>query len=186
MYIGKMHDGIMCNTILKFSFFSSVVTVTKAVAPEPYPFLTLLFCCSTCIMPGLQLARLACPSPSPGICSNSCPLSQWCHPTILSSVTHFSSCPQSFPASGSSPMSWLFVSGGQSIGASISISVLPKNTQQLISFRIDLLDLLTVQGILKRLLQHHSSKESILQCSAFFIIQFSYPYMTTGKTIALL
>ena len=77
----------------------------------------------------LQHARLPCPSPSPKACSNSCPLSQWCHPTILSSVTPFSSCPQSFPTSGSLPVSWLFASGGQSIGASASVSVPPMNIQ---------------------------------------------------------
>ena len=73
--------------------------------------------------------RLSCPSLSPGACSNSCPLSQWCHPTISSSVTPFSSCPQSFSASGSFPMGWLFASSGQSIVASTSISVLPMNIQ---------------------------------------------------------
>ena len=77
----------------------------------------------------LQHSRIPCPSPSPGVCSNSCPLSQWCHPTISSSVTPFSSCPQSFPASRSFPMSWLFVSGGQSVGASASGSVFPMNIQ---------------------------------------------------------
>ena len=76
---------------------------------------------------GLQHARLPCPSPSPRVCPDSCPLSQWCHPTISSSVTLFSSCPQSLPASGSFPKSWLFASGGQSLGA--SASVLPKNIQ---------------------------------------------------------
>ena len=76
---------------------------------------------------GLQLARLPCPSPSPGACSNSCSLSWWCYPTISSSVSPFSSCPQSFPASGSFPMSWLFIPGSQSIGA--SASVFPMNIQ---------------------------------------------------------
>ena len=76
-----------------------------------------------------QYARPPCPSPTPGVYSNPCPLSQWCHPTISSSVIHFSSCPQSFPASGSFPMSQLFTSGGQSIGVSASTSVLPTNTQ---------------------------------------------------------
>ena len=90
--------------------------------------LLLLFSCS--LQPhGLQHARLFCPSPSPGACSNSCPLSQWCHPTILSSVVPFSSCLQSFPASGSFLISWLFASGGQSTGASVSASILLKNTQ---------------------------------------------------------
>ena len=78
---------------------------------------------------GLQHTRLPCPSPTPRACSNSCPLSRWCHPTISSSVIPCSSCLQSFPASGSSQMSQLFPSGGQSTGVSASISVLPINTQ---------------------------------------------------------
>ena len=78
---------------------------------------------------GLQPARPPCPSPTPGAYSNSCPLSQWCHPTISSSVVPSSSCPQSFPASGSFPTSQLFAWGGQSIGVSASASVLPMNTQ---------------------------------------------------------
>ena len=78
---------------------------------------------------GLQHSRLPCPSPTLRVCSNSCPLSLWCHPTISSSVTPFSSCPQSFPASGSFPMSQLFTSGGQSITTSTSASVLPMNIQ---------------------------------------------------------
>ena len=94
------------------------------------------------------------------------------------------SCLQSFPASGSFQMSQLFASGGQSIGVSASASVLPMNIQ-LISFRIDWFDLLTVQGTLKSLLQHHSSKASIFQHSTFFIVQVSHPYITTGKTIAV-
>ena len=89
--------------------------------------------------------------------------SWWCHPTISSSVVPFSSCPQSFPASGSFQMSQLFASGGQSIGVSASTSVLPMN-KGLISLRMDWLDLLAVQGTLKSLLQHHSSKASILWC----------------------
>ena len=82
-------------------------------------------------------------------------------------------------------MSQLFTSGGQSIGVSASTSVLPMNTEGLISFSMDWLDLLAVQGTLKSLLQHHGSKASILGRSAFFIVQLSHPYMTTGKTIAL-
>ena len=78
---------------------------------------------------GLQHIRLPCPSPSPGACSNSCPLSRWCHPTISSSVIPFSSCLQSFPASRFFPMSQLFASGGESIGVSASASVLPMNIQ---------------------------------------------------------
>ena len=76
-----------------------------------------------------QYARLPCPSPTPGVYSNSCPLSQWCHPTISSSIVHFSSHPKSFPASGSFQMSWSFASGGQNIGVSASASVLPMNIQ---------------------------------------------------------
>ena len=78
---------------------------------------------------GLQHARPPCPSPTSGVYPNSCPLSRWCYPTISSSVVHFSSCPQSFSASGSFQMSQLFTSGGQSIGVSASTSVLPMNTQ---------------------------------------------------------
>ena len=100
---------------------------------------------------------------------------------ISSSVTPFSSCLQSLPASGSLLMSWLFTSGGQRIGALASASVLPMNIQE-ISFRTDLL---AVQGTLKSLLQHHSSKASILQHSAFFMVQLLHLYTTAGKTIAL-
>ena len=120
---------------------------------------------------GLQRAKLPCPSLFPKVCSNSYPLSPWCHPTISFSVNPFSSCLQSFPASGSFSMGWLLASGSQSIGA--LASVLPVNIQEeysvLISFRIDWFDLLAVQGTLKTLLQHHNSQVSILQCSAFFI-----------------
>ena len=132
---------------------------------------------------GLQHTRPPCPSPNSGAYSNSCPSSWWCHPTISSSVVPFSSCLQSFLASGSFPMSQFFASGGQSIV--VSASALPMNYSELISFRMDWLDLLAVQGTLKSLLQHHSSKASILRHSAFFTAQLSYPYMTTGKTIAL-
>ena len=93
---------------------------------------------------GLQHARLSCPSLSPGVCSNSCPLSRWCHPTISSSVVPFSSCLLYFPASGSFPMCRPFASGGQSIRASASALVLPMNTQGwfplwLIAFRCSLM-----------------------------------------------
>ena len=97
----------------------------------------------------------------------------------------FSSRLQSFPALRSLPMSQVFASGGQSIGVSASTSVPPMNHPGLITFRMDWLDLFAVQGTLKSLLQHHSSKASILQRSAFIIVQLSHPYMTTGKTIAL-
>ena len=93
---------------------------------------------------GLQHARLPCPSPSPGVCSNSCPLSWWCYPTISSSVVPFSSCLQSFLALGSFKMSWLFTSGGQSIGASASASVLPMNIQGW--FPLGLIGLISLQS----------------------------------------
>ena len=133
---------------------------------------------------GLQQARPRCPSPTPGIYPNSCLLSQRCHPTISSSVSPFSSCLQSFPTSGSFPMSQLFASGGQNIGILASTSVLPMNIQDWFP-SMDWLDLLAVQGTLKSLLQHHSSKASVLRCSVFFIVQLSHPYMTTGKAIVL-
>ena len=132
---------------------------------------------------GLHHTRLPCPSPSPRACSNSCPSSWWCHLIISSSAAPFSSCLQSFPASGFFSMSQLFSSGVQSIGVSASASVLPMTG--LISFRIDWLDLLAVQGTLKSLLQHHNSKASILRHSAFLMVQLSHPYMTTRKSIAL-
>ena len=115
---------------------------------------------------------------------NSCPLSWWGHPSISSSVVPFSSHPQSFPAVGSFSVSLFFASGGQSIGASAS----PCTSNQysgLISFRMERCDLLAIQGTLKRLLQHHSSKTSILWHSAVFMVQLSHPYRTTGKIVAL-
>jgi len=132
-----------------------------------------------------QHARPPCPSPTPGVHPDSRPSSQWCHPAISSSGVPFSSCPQSLPTSESFPMSQLFAWGGQSTGVSALASFLTKNSQGLISFRMDWLDLLAVQGALKSLLQHHSSKASILRRSAFFTVQLSHRYMTTGKTIAL-
>ena len=130
---------------------------------------------------GLQHTRPPCPSPAPGTYSNSCPLSQWCHPTISSSVVPFSSHLQSFPASGS----FLVLHIRWSNYWSFSFSISPSNEYSgLISFRIDWLDL-AVQKTLKSLLQHHSSKASILQRSAFFIVQLSHSYVTTGRTIAL-
>ena len=132
---------------------------------------------------GLQHASLPCPSLSPGVCSNPCPLSQWCHPTILSSVIPISSCLYSFPDSGFFSMSQFFELGGQSIGASASSAVLPMNIRDW--FPLGLTGWRPVQGTLKSLLQHHSSKASILPCSAFIMVQLLHPYMTTGKTITL-
>ena len=126
-----------------------------------------------------------CPSPSPRVHSNSCPSSQWCHAAISSSVVPFPSCPPIPPSirvySNEStlrmrwPKYWSF-----------SFSIIPsKEHPGLISFRMDWLDLLAVLGTLKSLLQHRSSKASILRCSGFFTVQLSHPYMITGKTIAL-
>ena len=133
---------------------------------------------------GLQHARPPCPSPTPRVYSNPCPLSQWCHPTISSSVIPFSF--SIFPRirvffNESTlrirwPKYWSF-----------SFSISPSNEySELTSFRMDWLDLFAVQGTLKSLLQYHSSKASILYRSAFFIVQLSHPYMTTGKTIVWL
>ena len=104
---------------------------------------------------GLQHTRPPCPSPTPGVYPNSCPLSQWCHPAISSSVVPFSSHLQSFPASGSFQMGQFFASGGQNIGVSET------EYSGLISFSMDWLDLFAVQGTLKSLLQHHSSDHQI-------------------------
>ena len=115
----------------------------------------LLFSCSVVsdsLPPhGLQHARLPCASPTPRACSNSCPLSRWCHPTISSSVVPFSSCLQPFPASGSFLMSWLFPSGDQSFSFNISPS---SEYSGLISFRIDWFDLLEIQGTLNSILYY--------------------------------
>ena len=131
---------------------------------------------------GLQHTRPPCPSPTRAIYSNSCPLSWWCHPTFSSSAVPFSSCLQSFPKSGSFPMSQFFISGGQSIGVSASTSVLLIQDW----FPLGLTGWISLQS--KRLsesyptLQYKSINSSR---SAFLIVQLSHPYMTTGKTIAL-
>ena len=119
-----------------------------------------------------------------GVHSDSRPRSLWCHPAISSSVVPFSSCPQSLPPSESFPMSQFFTWGGQSTAVSASVSVLPMNIQDWFPLALNGL-ILQSKGFSKSLLQHHSSKASILWCSAFFVVQLSHPYMTTGKTIAL-
>ena len=149
-------------------------------------YLSVQFSCSVMsnsLQPhGLQHPRLPSPSLSPRSCSNSRPLSQWCHPTVSSSIAPFSPAPnlpqpqdlfQWVSSSHRWPNYWSF-----SISPSTEYS-------GLISFRIDGLDLLAVQGTLKSLLQHHNLKASILWHSDFFMVQLSHPYMTTGKTIAL-
>ena len=150
--------------------------------------LVMLLSCSVMYDPwwphGLQHARLPSPSLSHEICSNSCPLNWWCHPTISSSVTPFS-CLQIFPGimvfSNKSALRVRWPKYG-----SFSFSIHPSNEYSgLTSFRIDWFDLIAVQGTLKSLLQHHNSKASILWRSVFFIVQLSHPHMAAGKAIPL-
>ena len=133
----------------------------------------------------LQHARLPCPSLSPRVCSDSHPLSQWCCLTISSSAACFSFCLLSFPASGSFPVSWLFSSGGQSIGASTLASDLVMTIQGWFPLGLTGFISLLSRGLSGVSSQHRSSKISILWCSAFFKVQLLHPYMTTRKTIAL-
>ena len=163
---------------------------------------------SDCLWPhGLQHSRLPYPSLSPRVCSNSCPLSQWCHPTISSSIVPFSSCLQSFPSSGSFPLRQFFTSSGQSFGASASASVFPMNIQDW--FPLVLTGLISCQSkgcsrvfsntTVKKhqfFRAQHSSPHRLQHarppcpspdpgaCSNSYV-QLSHPYMTTGKTIAL-
>ena len=168
-----------CQNIVLTHFIFLFVYI--ACSQECIQFRSVTRSCPTLATLWTAARSLPCTSPTPGAYSSSRPLSRWCHPTNSSSVNPFSSCLQSFPASGFFQMSQFFISGSQSIGASASTSVLPINIRNDF-FRMDWLDLLAVQGTLKSLLQHHSLKTSILWHSAFFIVQFSYPYMTTGKT----
>ena len=136
-----------------------------------------------------QHTRPPCPSPTLGVHSDSCPSSQWCDPAISSSVIPFSSCPESLPAP--IPPSIRVFSNESTLRMrwpkywSFSFSIIPSKEIPGLIVRMDWLDLPVVQGTLKSLLQHHSSKASILWCSAFFTVQLSHPYMTTGKTTAL-
>ena len=161
-----------CSHFFGWSKFSSVQFSCSVVSDSLWPHES-------------QHARPPCQSPTPGVYPNPRPLSQWCHPAISSSVVPFSSCPQPFPESG-------FFSNEPTLYMrwpkywSLSFSISPSNEHPgLMSFRMDWLDLLAVQGTLKSFLQHHSSKASILRHSAFLTIQLSHLYMTTGKTIAL-
>ena len=132
----------------------------------------------------LQHARLPCPSPTPRAYSNSCPLSPWCHTAISSSVVPFSSCLQSFPASGSFPKSRLFASSGQSIGVSASASVLPMNIQDW--FPLGLSGLISLRSMgFSRVFSNTAVQNIILWPSTFFIVQLSHPDITTGKVLAL-
>ena len=121
-----------------------------------------------------------CPSSCPRVHPSSCPLNRWCHSTISSSAALFSFCLQSFPASGSFPMSWLFTSSGKKLEHQLQ-----HQSFQWI-FRVDFLEDQLVWSLcslrdFRSLLQHHNSKASSLRCSAFFMVQVSHPYMTTGK-----
>ena len=180
-----------------FDFFPSALIVPLSWwnfslrVQQAQGFLTLL---GTCTVLVVQLSscltlcdpmdtRPPCPSPSPKACSNSCPLSQWCHPTISSSHPLLL-LPSIFPSIRVfSDESVLHVRWPKYWSFNFSIS--PSNEHSgLISFRIDWLDLLAVQGILKSLLQHYSSKAPILWRSAFFMVQLSYPYSTTEKNLS--
>ena len=131
---------------------------------------------------GWQHARLLWPSLSPGAGLSSCPMNWWCHPTTSSSATLLSFCLQSFPASGSFPKSQLFASGGQSIEASTSTSVLPTNIQGWFTLGLTGLISLQSRGLLRVIFSTTIWKH--LWCSAFFMVQLSHLYKTTGKTIA--
>ena len=133
-----------------------------------------------------QHTRPPYPSPTPGVYPNPGPLNRWCHPTISSSIVPFSSCPQSFPAPGTSQMSQLFASGGRSIRVSASASVLPMNTQDWSP--LGWTDWISLQSKgLSRVFSNTTVQKHqlILQCSVFFIVQLSHPYMTNGKNMAL-
>ena len=174
-FVWKVDDGIFCT--VRFSMcvpwcaenfqFSCSVVSNSLWRHEP------------------QHTRPPCPSPAPRAYSNSCLLRWWCHLTISSSVIPFSSCLQSFPASGSfSSESVLHIRWPKYWSFSFSLN--PSNEYSgLISFRIGWFDLLAVQGTLKSLFQHCSLKASVLWHSAFFIVKLSQTYITTGKTIAL-
>ena len=143
----------MLHVVRKYGWNCGMCESLRIVKYEYNMFSGYHSCCgsatkvSDALWPQRKYTRPPCPSPSPGAYSNSCPLSRWCHPTISSSAVPFSSCPQSFPASGAFPMSLLFASGGQSIGA--SASVLPVNIQGWFPLWIDWFDLLAIQETLK-------------------------------------
>ena len=159
-----------CGRLCMLSCFSSVQSLShvRLFAPR-----------------GLQHSGLPCPSLSLRVCSNSCPLSQWCYLTISFSATPFSFCLQSFPASGSSPVSQLFTSGGQRIGVSASATALPMNIQSW--FPLGLTSLISLQS--KELSRVFSNttvpKHLFFWRSVFLMEQLSHPYMTTGTAITL-
>ena len=162
---------------------------SKIFALHISEFYSLQFSCSVMFdflrPPWTAACQASCPSSTPRVYPNSSPLSRWSHPTISSFVVPFSSCPQSFSASGSFAMSQLFASGGQSTGASASASVIPMNIQGWFPLGLTGLVSWMSKGLFKSLLQHHSLKASILWRWAFFMVQLSHLYMLTRKTIAL-
>ena len=133
----------------------------------------------------LTTAWTPCPSPSPGVCSNSCPLSWWCHPTNRSSVGPFSSCLQSFRASGSFPMSQLFAWAGQSIEASASSSVLPMNSQDWFPLELTALISLQPKG-LSRVFSNTTAQKQLLWCSAFFILPEEFQVTPAHHSLSFL
>ena len=168
---------------------SSLKDFEHNLASVWYEWSSVQFChsvMSNSLQPhGLQHTRPPCPSPTPRVYLNSCPLSQRCHPTISYSVVPFSSLPSIFTSIRVFSDEYVLrISWAKYWSFSFNIS--PSNEYSgLISFRMDWLDLLAVQGTFKSLLQHNSSKASNLWHSAFFAVQLSHPYMTTGKTIDL-
>ena len=143
-----------------------------------FQFSSVTQSCLTLCDPMNLATRLPCPSPTAGVYPNPYPLIWWCHPIISSSVVPLS-CPQSFQHQGL--FQWVNYSHEVAKVWSFSFNISPSNEHPgLISFMMDWLDFFAVQETLKSLLQHYSSKASILQCSAFFIVQLSHPYMTTG------
>ena len=149
----------------------------------PFPLLSSFWVVSESLQPhGLQHTRFPYPLLPPRVCSNSCPLSWWCYSTIWSSAASFSSCLQSFPASGSFPVSQLFTSGGQSIGASASASVLPVNIQGWFPFGLTGWISLQSKG-LSRVFSSTTILILILKHSTFFMVHLSQLYMTIGKTM---
>ena len=130
-----------------------------------------------------QYDRPPCPSPTPRVYPNPCTLSRWCHPIISSSAIPFFPCPQSFPASGSFPISQFFTSGGRSIRGSVSASVFPMNIQDW--FHLGLTGWISLQSKGLWRVFSNTTVRKHLWCSAFFMVQLSHPCITAGKTIAL-
>ena len=145
----------------------------------------LLGCVGLFVTPWTAAHQASLSITTPRDYSNSCPLSQWCHPIISSSVVPFSSCPQSLPASGSFPMSQLLAWGGQSIGVSASTSVLPVDTQGWSPLGWTGWISLQSKGLARVFSNTTVQKHQFFGTSAFFMVQFSHPYMKTGKTKAL-